>query len=141
MSARPVKSSIKTTYFCSNSTGFHKRRDLFWEQRVGGSNPSAPTSKSTIKRSLRERIGEAAHELQRPIFYAVLLLITAYLRVFTLQAKMVSLQTDGMDCDLYYAERSRLLYDRGSVLCRRGAKEGKNPVMAFLTARYRKSVW
>jgi hypothetical protein len=32
------------------------------------------------------------------------------LRVFTLQAKMVSLQTDGMDCDLYYAERSRLLY-------------------------------
>src|ERR1035438_40290 len=39
-----VNVSIKSTYFQSNSTGFHKLPDLFWEQRVGGSNPSAPTS-------------------------------------------------------------------------------------------------
>ena len=35
--------SIISTYFHAVSTGFHKRSNLLWEQRVGGSNPSAPT--------------------------------------------------------------------------------------------------
>jgi hypothetical protein len=35
--------SITSTYFLQISTRFHKWFDLFWEQRVGGSNPSAPT--------------------------------------------------------------------------------------------------
>jgi hypothetical protein len=39
-----VNSSIKSTYIHSISTGFNKSFDLFWEQRVGGSNPSAPTN-------------------------------------------------------------------------------------------------
>ncbi len=38
-----AKNSIKITYFHSISTEFHKRYDLFWEQRVGGSNPLATT--------------------------------------------------------------------------------------------------
>src|SRR6202166_5266641 len=32
-----------------------------------------------------ERIGEAAHEVQRPVFYAIGIIITAYLPIFTLQ--------------------------------------------------------
>ncbi len=38
-----VSRSIKITYFHSISTGFNKRSDLVWDQRIGGSNPSAPT--------------------------------------------------------------------------------------------------
>jgi len=32
-----------------------------------------------------ERIREAAHEVQRPVFYAIAIIITAYLPIFTLQ--------------------------------------------------------
>ena len=33
-----------------------------------------------------ERIREAAHEVQRPVFYAIGIIITAYLPIFTLQS-------------------------------------------------------
>ena len=33
----------------------------------------------------RERIRDAAHEVQRPVFYAITIIITAYLPIFTLQ--------------------------------------------------------
>ena len=36
-------------------------------------------------RTLLERIREAAHEVQRPVFYAIAIIITAYLPIFTLQ--------------------------------------------------------
>ena len=32
-----------------------------------------------------ERIRAAAHEVQRPVFYAIMIIITAYLPIFTLQ--------------------------------------------------------
>src|SRR5271168_2724445 len=32
-----------------------------------------------------EKIGEASHEVQRPVFYAIAIIITAYLPIFTLQ--------------------------------------------------------
>jgi hypothetical protein len=35
--------SIKSSYFLQISIGFNKSFDLLWEQRAGGSNPSAPT--------------------------------------------------------------------------------------------------
>ncbi len=35
--------------------------------------------------TLLERIREAAHEVQRPVFYAIAIIITAYLPIFTLQ--------------------------------------------------------
>ena len=34
---------------------------------------------------LLERIRQAAHEVQRPVFYAIAIIITAYLPIFTLQ--------------------------------------------------------
>jgi len=39
-----VNASIKSIYFRSISIVFNKLWNLFWEQRTGGSNPSAPTS-------------------------------------------------------------------------------------------------
>ena len=36
-------------------------------------------------RSLVQVIGDAAHEVQRPVFFAILVIITAYLPIFTLQ--------------------------------------------------------
>jgi cobalt-zinc-cadmium resistance protein CzcA len=43
------------------------------------------------------RIREAAHEVQRPVFYAIAIIITAYLPIFTLQAVEGRLQADGVD--------------------------------------------
>jgi hypothetical protein len=37
-----VNGSIKSTYFLLISIAFHKRPDLLWEERAGGSNPSGP---------------------------------------------------------------------------------------------------
>ena len=38
-------------------------------------------------RSARHPIREAAHEVQRPVFYSIGIIITAYLPIFTLQAR------------------------------------------------------
>ncbi len=37
-------------------------------------------------RTPKEKISEAAHEVQRPVFYAIAIIITAYLPIFTLQS-------------------------------------------------------
>ena len=37
------------------------------------------------KKSVAERIRAAAHEVQRPVFYSITIIITAYLPIFTLQ--------------------------------------------------------
>jgi cobalt-zinc-cadmium resistance protein CzcA len=42
-------------------------------------------SGSGIKKTPAEAIREAAHEVQRPVFYAIAIIITAYLPIFTLQ--------------------------------------------------------
>src|ERR1017187_10373072 len=38
-----------------------------------------------VTKSVRHRIRDAAHEVQRPVFYAIAIIITAYLPIFTLQ--------------------------------------------------------
>ncbi len=38
-----ISYTIESSYFLLLSTGIYKRAGLLWEQRVGGSNPSAPT--------------------------------------------------------------------------------------------------
>src|ERR1017187_7142606 len=38
-----------------------------------------------VTKSVRDRIRDAAHEVQRPVFYAITIIITAYLPIFTLQ--------------------------------------------------------
>jgi cobalt-zinc-cadmium resistance protein CzcA len=38
-----------------------------------------------VNKPVRDRIRDAAHEVQRPVFYAITIIITAYLPIFTLQ--------------------------------------------------------
>jgi cobalt-zinc-cadmium resistance protein CzcA len=92
-----------------------------------------------------DRIREAAHEVQRPVFYAIAIIVTAYLPIFTLQ------QVEGklfkpMAWTVAFALLGALIFSMliapalASILFRSGVKEWKNPVMTYLTARYRNAV-
>ena len=92
-----------------------------------------------------EKIREAAHEVQRPVFYAIGIIITAYLPIFTLQAVEGRLFRP-MAWTVAFALLGALIFSMivapvlASFLFRKGAKEWTNPVMEFLIVRYRKAV-
>jgi cobalt-zinc-cadmium resistance protein CzcA len=97
------------------------------------------------ERTPMDRIREAAHEVQRPVFYAIAIIVTAYLPIFTLQ------QVEGklfkpMAWTVAFALLGALIFSMliapalASILFRSGVKEWKNPVMTYLTARYRNAV-
>ncbi len=92
-----------------------------------------------------ERISEAAHEVQRPVFYAIAIIITAYLPIFTLQAVEGRLFRP-MAWTVAFALLGALTFSiilapvLSSFAFRNGAHEWKNPLMEFLRARYRRGV-
>jgi cobalt-zinc-cadmium resistance protein CzcA len=92
-----------------------------------------------------EKIREAAHEVQRPVFYAIGIIITAYLPIFTLQAVEGRLFKP-MAWTVAFALLGALTYSMivapvtASFFFPKGAKEWHNPVMEFLAERYRKGV-
>jgi len=99
----------------------------------------------TDKRTPMEKIREAAHEVQRPVFYAIGIIVTAYLPIFTLQ------QVEGrlfkpMAWTVAFALLGALMFSMllapvlSSLFFRRGTKEWHNPVMIFLTKMYRASL-
>jgi cobalt-zinc-cadmium resistance protein CzcA len=96
-------------------------------------------------RAPQEKIRDAAHEVQRPVFYAIAIIITAYLPIFTLQAVEGRLFRP-MALTVAFALLGALIYSillapvLTSMLLSKGAKEWKNPVMEYLRERYRKSV-
>ncbi|MGC1416829.1 MAG: CusA/CzcA family heavy metal efflux RND transporter [Candidatus Acidiferrum sp.] len=92
-----------------------------------------------------EHIRDAAHEVQRPVFFAIAIIVTAYLPIFTLQ------QVEGklfkpMAWTVAFALLGALIFSMliapalASLFFQSGVKEWKNPVMSFLTARYRNAV-
>ncbi|NYF81165.1 CusA/CzcA family heavy metal efflux RND transporter [Granulicella arctica] len=93
----------------------------------------------------QDKIRAAAHEVQRPVFYAIGIIITAYLPIFTLQAVEGRLFKP-MAWTVAFALLGALIFSMiiapvlASFLFRKGAKEWKNPVMEYLTATYRKRV-
>jgi cobalt-zinc-cadmium resistance protein CzcA len=97
------------------------------------------------KETPAEKINAAAHEVQRPVFYAIGIIITAYLPIFTLQAVEGRLFKP-MAWTVAFALLGALIFSMiiapvlASFLFSKGAQEWENPVMHFLTARYRKSV-
>jgi len=111
------------------------------------SRPDAMTGRlnTAIVKTPAEMIKEAAHEIQRPVFYAIAIIITAYLPIFTLQAVEGRLFKP-MAWTVAFALLGALIYSMiiapvlASFLFRRGAKEWKNVVMEFLAARYRRGV-
>jgi cobalt-zinc-cadmium resistance protein CzcA len=93
----------------------------------------------------QEKIREAAHEVQRPVFYAILITITAYVPIFTLQ-EVEGRLFKPMAWTVAFALLGALIYSiivapvMSSLLFPRGAKEWRNVLMEFLAERYRKGV-
>jgi cobalt-zinc-cadmium resistance protein CzcA len=92
-----------------------------------------------------ERIRQAAHEVQRPVFYAIGIIITAYLPIFTLE-RVEGRLFKPMAWTVAFALLGALTFSMliapvlSSVVFRSNVKEWHNPVMTFLVARYRKLV-
>jgi cobalt-zinc-cadmium resistance protein CzcA len=92
-----------------------------------------------------DRIRQAAHEVQRPVFYAIAIIITAYLPIFTLQ-RVEGKLFKPMAWTVAFALLGALIFSMliapalASLFFRSGVKEWKNPVMGYLTVRYRKAV-
>ncbi len=94
-------------------------------------------------RSPLEKIRESAHEVQRPVFYAIGIIITAYIPIFTLQ-RVEGRLFKPMAWTVAFALLGALMFSMllapvlSSILFRKGAKEWHNPVMEFLARRYHK---
>jgi cobalt-zinc-cadmium resistance protein CzcA len=92
-----------------------------------------------------ERISEATHEVQRPVFYAIAIIITAYLPIFTLQ-RVEGRLFQPMAWTVAFALLGALLFSiliapvLASFAFAKGAKEWHNPVMQFLIEQYRHAV-
>ena len=92
-----------------------------------------------------QKIRDAAHEVQRPVFFAIVIIITAYLPIFTLQAVEGRLFKP-MAWTVAFALAGALTFSMiiapvfASLLLGRGAKEWHNPLMVWLIAHYRVAV-
>jgi heavy metal efflux system protein len=88
-----------------------------------------------------DRIREAAHEVQRPVFFANAIIITAYLPIFTLQ-RVEGRLFHPMAWTVSFALLGALLFSMliapvlASVFFSKGVSEGRNRVMEFLKRRY-----
>jgi cobalt-zinc-cadmium resistance protein CzcA len=97
------------------------------------------------RRSVADQIRTAAHEVQRPVFYAITIIITAYIPIFTLQ-RVEGRLFKPMAWTVAFALLGALLFSivvspvLASFFFRRGAKEWRNPLMRILTVQYRKAV-
>jgi cobalt-zinc-cadmium resistance protein CzcA len=96
-------------------------------------------------KTAREQISEASHEVQRPVFYAIAIIITAYLPIFTLE-RVEGRLFHPMAWTVAFALLGALLFSiviapvLASFAFQNGAKEWHNPVMQFLIERYRSTV-
>jgi cobalt-zinc-cadmium resistance protein CzcA len=94
------------------------------------------------ERSPKQRIFDAAHEVQRPVFYAIGIIITAYLPIFTLQ-RVEGRLFKPMAWTVAFALLGALLFSilvapvLASFFYPKGTREWHNPVMTWLTNRYR----
>jgi cobalt-zinc-cadmium resistance protein CzcA len=104
-------------------------------QRGGNSDPQ----------TVGQRIRAAAHEVQRPVFYAIAIIITAYLPIFTLQ-RVEGRLFKPMAWTVAFALLGALAFSMviapvlASFLFQKGTREWRNPLVNFLTARYRQGV-
>jgi cobalt-zinc-cadmium resistance protein CzcA len=92
-----------------------------------------------------DQVGIAAHEVERPVFYAIAIIITAYLPIFTLQ------QVEGklfrpMAWTVAFALLGSLIFSMliapalASFLFPAGMKQWHNPLVDLLTTHYRRAV-
>ncbi|MGO9124394.1 MAG: efflux RND transporter permease subunit [Terriglobales bacterium] len=92
-----------------------------------------------------ERISDASHEVQRPVFYAIAIIITAYLPIFTLQ-RVEGRLFHPMAWTVAFALLGALLFSiliapvLASFAFAKGAKEWRNPMMEFSVKHYRSAI-
>jgi cobalt-zinc-cadmium resistance protein CzcA len=90
-------------------------------------------------------IRAAAHEVQRPVFYAIAIIITAYLPIFTLQSVEGKLFRP-MAWTVAFALLGALIFSLAvapalaSLVFRKRIEPRRNPVMDFLTSQYRSAL-
>jgi heavy metal efflux system protein len=95
--------------------------------------------------STLEPIRIAAHEVQRPVFYSIGIIITAYLPIFTLQ-RVEGRLFKPMAWTVSFALLGSLLFSMliAPVLCSfffgKNVREWENPVMVWITNGYRRSL-
>ncbi|HUA58365.1 MAG TPA: CusA/CzcA family heavy metal efflux RND transporter [Verrucomicrobiae bacterium] len=95
--------------------------------------------------SPKQKILEAAHEVQRPVFYPIAIIITAYLPIFTLQHVEGRLFKP-MAWTVAFALLGAIIFSMtvapalASIVYPRGTREWHNPVMNWITAGYRRLV-
>jgi cobalt-zinc-cadmium resistance protein CzcA len=122
-------------------------RHLSRRQNGHGSGTSATDSGyvAAPTKTVAQSIREACHEVQRPVFYAIAIIITAYLPIFTLQ-RVEGRLFRPMALTVAFALLGALTFSiliapvLASVLFRGGVREWHNPVMAYLTEHYRRRV-
>jgi cobalt-zinc-cadmium resistance protein CzcA len=91
--------------------------------------------------TVSQRIQRAAHEVQRPVFYSIAIIITAYLPIFTLQAVEGRLFKP-MAWTVAFALLGALIFSMlvgpvlAAVVFPKGAREWSNPGMVYLTRAY-----
>ena len=89
-----------------------------------------------------EKIRSAAQEVQRPVFFAIAIIITAYLPIYTLQSVEGRLFRP-MAWTVGFALMGSMIFSiiiapvLASILFRRGAQEWENPVLNWIVKRYR----
>ena len=95
--------------------------------------------------TILEQVRIAAREVQRPVFYAIAIIITAYLPIFTLQ-RVEGKLFKPMAWTVMFALLGALLFSMliapalATFLFRKGGKSWQNPLMMYLAARYRVAV-
>jgi cobalt-zinc-cadmium resistance protein CzcA len=92
-----------------------------------------------------QKIRRAAHEVQRPVFYSITIIITAYVPIFTLQ-RVEGRLFRPMAWTVTFALAGALLFSMflgpvlASIVYPKGTKEWRNPLMYFLTWAYGKAL-
>jgi cobalt-zinc-cadmium resistance protein CzcA len=111
-----------------------------------GQNGSPEAGRITMSlKTPVERIRAASHEVQRPVFFAIAIIITAYLPIFTLQLVEGRLFKP-MAWTVAFALLGAMTFSIFivPVLCallfRRGVKEWRNPAMEVLKNSYRRGL-
>ena len=95
--------------------------------------------------SIPDRIRSAAHEVQRPVFYAISIIITAYMPIFTLQ-KVEGRLFRPMAWTVAFALLGALTFSMlvvpvlVSLLFRKETRTWENPVVGLITRGYRRTV-
>ncbi|MGC9994781.1 MAG: CusA/CzcA family heavy metal efflux RND transporter [Terriglobia bacterium] len=98
-----------------------------------------------VYKSIPDRIRAAAHEVQRPVFYAILIIITAYLPIFTLQ-RVEGRLFRPMAWTVAFALLGAVIFSMtiapvlASFVFRKEVRDWHNPVLAWLTEHYQRAL-